>query len=422
MAKYLDENGVSKLWTKIKNLLNGKANTNHTHSASQVSGLASVATSGSYNDLSNKPTIPTAVTVDSALSSTSTNPVQNKVINSALSGKADTGHKHMMNTISGLESALGQKANTNHTHTIANITNLQSSLDGKLNVQDPSFNGTIYGAKWSGQTGTSSDNHAIIIGANQKDYCDFLEYGAVWNFYKSIEGTKTLVAKIQEDGIYHNNTKLSLEGHKHKVSDVEGLAYDLQVRPTRDDFYSDSGNASDEDYLTKQGVKMCVLTELAGQKSGVASLDANGKVPASQLPTSSGGSASLYRLNVMLANIRNLSGSGGVSLQLSFSFYSKVLLTTLDSTAENPTDTTNLSLLYKILTELVSKNWQFNERYPQSASGTYNGHPILGVSFIANQNVLRIAYKEDMTSTPNWYDLNLQSNEYFLHVNLVQIM
>lgn len=186
------------------------------------------------------------------------------------------------------------KANASHTHTIANITNLQTSLDGKLNAQDPSFNGTIYGAKWSGQTGTSSDNHAIIIGANQKDYCDFLEYGAVWNFYKSIEGTKTLVAKIQEDGIYHNNTKLSKEGHKHKVSDVEGLAYDLQVRPTRDDFYSDSESASDEDYLTKQGVKMCVLTELAGQKSGVASLGADGKVPASQLPTSSGGGGATF--------------------------------------------------------------------------------------------------------------------------------
>jgi hypothetical protein len=49
--------------------------------------LAAVATSGSYNDLSNKPTIPPAVTVDSALSSSSTNPVQNKVINTALSGK-----------------------------------------------------------------------------------------------------------------------------------------------------------------------------------------------------------------------------------------------------------------------------------------------------------------------------------------------
>ena len=52
-------------------------------------GLATVATTGSYNDLSNKPTIPAAVTVDSALSSTSTNPVQNKVVTSALGGKLE---------------------------------------------------------------------------------------------------------------------------------------------------------------------------------------------------------------------------------------------------------------------------------------------------------------------------------------------
>lgn len=58
-----------------------------THPASMITGLASVATSGSYNDLTDKPTIPAASTVDSELSSTSTNPVQNKVIKEALDGK-----------------------------------------------------------------------------------------------------------------------------------------------------------------------------------------------------------------------------------------------------------------------------------------------------------------------------------------------
>ena len=64
--------------------------------------LATVATSGSYNDLTNKPAIPSAVTVDSALSSTSTNPVQNKVINSALAGKANSSHTHTASQVSGL--------------------------------------------------------------------------------------------------------------------------------------------------------------------------------------------------------------------------------------------------------------------------------------------------------------------------------
>lgn len=58
--------------------------------AVQPDDLAEVATTGSYNDLADKPTIPTQITVDSALSSTSTNPVQNKVINTALAGKLST--------------------------------------------------------------------------------------------------------------------------------------------------------------------------------------------------------------------------------------------------------------------------------------------------------------------------------------------
>lgn len=45
--------------TNLQNQLDGKAAASHTHTAAQVSGLAEVATSGSYNDLSNKPSIPT---------------------------------------------------------------------------------------------------------------------------------------------------------------------------------------------------------------------------------------------------------------------------------------------------------------------------------------------------------------------------
>lgn len=44
-------------------------------------------------------------TVDSALSSTSTNPVQNKVVNSALSGKANSSHKHDSADINSLDAS-----------------------------------------------------------------------------------------------------------------------------------------------------------------------------------------------------------------------------------------------------------------------------------------------------------------------------
>lgn len=50
--KFLDYTGVSYLWQKIVAELNKKANNQD---------LATVATSGSYNDLINKPAIPTKV-------------------------------------------------------------------------------------------------------------------------------------------------------------------------------------------------------------------------------------------------------------------------------------------------------------------------------------------------------------------------
>ena len=62
--------------------------------AEKASWNAKSTFSGSYNDLTDKPTIPSAITIDSALSSTSTNPVQNKVINAALDGKANSSHVH----------------------------------------------------------------------------------------------------------------------------------------------------------------------------------------------------------------------------------------------------------------------------------------------------------------------------------------
>lgn len=84
-----------------------------THPASMITGLSTVATSGSYNDLSDKPTIIKTVnnvapdsngnvnisvsggggsniTVDAKLSATSTNPVQNKAIYNALLNKVGT--------------------------------------------------------------------------------------------------------------------------------------------------------------------------------------------------------------------------------------------------------------------------------------------------------------------------------------------
>ena len=73
----------------------------------------------------------TKVTVDSTLSSTSINPVQNKVINSALEGKS----------------------NTNHTHTKSQITDFPSSLK---NPNAITFTGAVTGI-YDGSTAKTVD-------------------------------------------------------------------------------------------------------------------------------------------------------------------------------------------------------------------------------------------------------------------------
>ena len=74
-------------------------------------------------------------TVDSALSSTSTNPVQNKVINNALSGKANTNHTH---NYAGSSSAGGAATSANKLTTARTVSGgtdiiLNYSYDGSAN-------------------------------------------------------------------------------------------------------------------------------------------------------------------------------------------------------------------------------------------------------------------------------------------------
>lgn len=67
--------------------ISGKSDVGHTHTATEVSGLAKVATSGAYSDLSGKPTIPT---ITDTYSATSGNGMSGKAVASAISGKANS--------------------------------------------------------------------------------------------------------------------------------------------------------------------------------------------------------------------------------------------------------------------------------------------------------------------------------------------
>ena len=72
-------------------------------------------------------------TVDSSLSATSTNPVQNKVINTALNAKANNSHTHNSGDVNDLSSLLSDKADVNHNHDNRYYT--ESEIDTKLNAK-----------------------------------------------------------------------------------------------------------------------------------------------------------------------------------------------------------------------------------------------------------------------------------------------
>lgn len=137
--------------TEIDNFLNGKSDTNHTHTNASTTtpGFLSAEDKTKLNNLEQ-------ITVDSTINATSTNPVQNKVINTALTGKANTNHTHSITNITNLQSQLDEKANSvhthddryyteteideklggkadsTHTHSIRDVTGLITSLDGKM--------------------------------------------------------------------------------------------------------------------------------------------------------------------------------------------------------------------------------------------------------------------------------------------------
>lgn len=154
-----------------------------THQASMITGLASVATSGSYNDLTDKPTIPAASTVDSELSSTSTNPVQNKVINAALNSKADSSMLSDYLPLAGGVCTGGVSAPNFRTGT------------GATNY--------FQCQKFRGEGDANAYYHAVDFGYSGHDSVDFYEYDPNWNFYKCTTGTKSgavLVGNINRNG------------------------------------------------------------------------------------------------------------------------------------------------------------------------------------------------------------------------------
>ena len=86
---------------------------------------------------------PGTITIDNSLSTTSTNAVQNQAITTAINGKADTNHTHSISDITTLQTTLNGKANTSHTHTTSEITDFPAIPDVSNYIQKSSTAGFV---------------------------------------------------------------------------------------------------------------------------------------------------------------------------------------------------------------------------------------------------------------------------------------
>ena len=103
------------------------SNTIYNNATASAAGLMSAADKSKLDSVA---TGANKTVVDASFVADSTNPVQSKVVKSALDGKSDTGHTHddRYYTESEINTKLNAKANSSHTHTKSQITDFPTSM------------------------------------------------------------------------------------------------------------------------------------------------------------------------------------------------------------------------------------------------------------------------------------------------------
>ena len=83
------------------------------------------------------------IIMDTILTTTSTNAVQNQAIARAVNSKANITHTHSISDVTTLQTVLDDKANTSHTHTTSEITDFPAIPDVSNYIQKSSITGFV---------------------------------------------------------------------------------------------------------------------------------------------------------------------------------------------------------------------------------------------------------------------------------------
>lgn len=129
LAGKADSADLANLATKDEVAL--KADKTALNAYAKTEDLATVATTGSYDDLTNKPNIPEGVVVDEALTAEGTNPVQGKAIYNALEGKQDAGD-YATNTALNVVKSTAESAQEDATQALSDAASAKSAADSKV--------------------------------------------------------------------------------------------------------------------------------------------------------------------------------------------------------------------------------------------------------------------------------------------------
>ena len=201
--------------TGLFTALSGKSDTSHTHGAATTT-VAGFMSKDDKSKLDGIATGANKTTVDSALSSTSTNPVQNKVVNTALSGKANTSHTHTQSQVTGLETALAGKAASSHSHAQSDITGLATALSGKSDTSHSHAVATTSAAGFMSKDDKTKLN-GIATGAN--NYTHPSTHAA-----SMITGLAGVATSGSYTDLTDKPTSMTPTAHSHAQSDITGLA------------------------------------------------------------------------------------------------------------------------------------------------------------------------------------------------------
>lgn len=138
-------------------------------------------------------------TVDSALSSTSTNPVQNKVINTALAGKAASSHTHAATQITGLTASRALVTNSSGQVVVSAVTNTELSyLDGVTSAVQTQLNNKAAKTHTHNYAGSSSPGGAAASASKLATARTIKLTGAV-NGQATFDGSKDITINVEGD-------------------------------------------------------------------------------------------------------------------------------------------------------------------------------------------------------------------------------